>query len=505
MKNTGRRRFLEAVAATSALTIVPRRVLGGRGYRAPSDMILLAQVGCGTQAQRQVNTGFVARKDLQFVAVVDPNKDSQDYVDWEEGGNRGRIRRFLEEPTWGEGDTGIRAGREVARQIMETYYKKQDRPGGIRAYEDYREMLEKEIDIQGIVNITPDHQHAGINIAALKNGKAAIAHKPVATVPYELRRTLRAARESSAVSHLLAYSNNADRHTLAAWIKAGVIGTVREVHNWTNRPFWPQGWQEYYKSGPPVPAGFNLGLWQGPEPERPYHPNYTHAVYRGWYAYGAGCLGDMGFYSLWQPYRILNLGVPEFVEARPNNDAFVNEKNVSDGGVVSLVGFPKASTVRWRHPATTSRPSVDTFWYDGGMKPQTPEELYDDNEDLASEGMLFIGDKGKILCDFRGNKPHLVPLSRQRAFEASVVAQDIDTTTPEDEWVNALKNGGKSQGSFEQVEPLAEAVTIANIALRVPYKRLLWDSEKMEFTNSEAANKLVRREQYRQGWEKIFA
>lgn len=505
MKKTGRRRFLGGLAATSAFTIVPRRVLGGPGYLAPSDMIVLAQVGCGTQAQRQVNTGLVARKDLQFVAVVDPNKDSQDYVDWEEGGNRARIRRFLEEPTWGEGDTGIHAGRDVARQIMETYYKKEKRPGGIRAYEDYREMLEKETDIQGIVNITPDHQHAGINISALRKGKAAIAHKPLAIVQHELRRTLQVARESSAVSHLLAYSNNPDRHTLAAWIKAGVIGNVREVHNWTNRPFWPQGWQEYYKSGPPVPAGLNWALWQGPEPERPYHPSYTHAVYRGWYAYGAGCLGDMGFYSLWQPYRILDLGVPEFVEARPNNDAFVSEKNVSDGGVVSVVGFPKASTVRWRHPATASRPSVDTFWYDGGMKPQTPEELYDDGEDLASEGMLLIGDKGKILCDFRGNKPRLIPRSRQRAFEGSVTARDFDVTTPDDEWVNALMSGGKSRGGFEQVEPLAEAVTIANIALRVPYKRLRWDSQKMEFTNSEAATKLVRREQYRPGSEQLFA
>jgi len=498
-----RREFLGTVAAASAFTIVPRRVLGGRGHVAPSDMILLAQVGCGTQAQRQVNTGFVRRDDLQFVAVVDPNRDSQNYVDWENFGNRTRIRRFLEEPAWCEGDTGIRAGREVARQIMETYYRKHERPArGIRAYEDFREMLEKETDIQGIVNITPDHQHAAINIAALKKGKAAIAHKPVASVLADLRRTLQVSRESSAATHLLAYSNSPDRHTLAAWIDAGVIGTVREVHNWTNRPFWPQGWQEYYASGPEVPAGFNWQLWQGPEPDRPYHPNYTFCLYRGWYAYGAGCLGDMGFYSLWQPYRILGLGVPEWVEGRPNNEAAVNERNVSDGGRVSQVGLPKASTVRWRHPATASRPAIDTFWYDGGMKPPTPEELYDDKEDLADEGMLLIGDKGKILCEFRGTKPRLIPQARHRAFEGSVAAKEYDTTSPEDEWVNTLKNRTKtSKGSFEQVAPLAEAVTLANIALRVPYKRLLWDAAKMEFTNSPEANKLVRRAQTRAGWE----
>ena len=504
MGNLNRRDFLGTMAAASAFTIVPRRVLGGRGYVPPSDMILLAQVGCGTQAQRQVNTGMVARPELQFVAVVDPNRDTQNYVDWENFGNRNRIRKFLEEPAWGDGDTGIRGGRDVAKQIMETYYRKHNRPAtGIRSYEDYREMLEKESDIQGIVNITPDHQHGGINVSALRKGKAAISHKPLASILQEVRRAVSAARESSAASHLLAYSNNPDRHTLATWINAGVIGTVREVHNWTNRPFWPQGWQEYYKSGPPVPAGFNWALWQGPEPDRPYHPNYTFCLYRGWYAYGAGCLGDMGFYSLWQPYRILNLGVPEFVEARPNNDAVVDENHVSDGGHVSQVGLPRASTVRWRHPATAERPAVDTFWYDGGMKPQTPDELYEDNEDLADEGMLFIGDKGKILCDFRANKPRLLPMSRQRAFEGSLKAQNVDPTTPDDEWIGAIKKGSKSRGSFEQVAPLAEAVTLATIALRVPYKRLLWNAEAMQFSNSADANKLVRRQQYRDGWEKI--
>ncbi len=505
MSPVNRRTFLASIGG-SALTIVPRRVLGGLGYIAPSDMVLLAQVGCGTQAQRQVNAGMVTRTDLQFVAVVDPNQDSQNYVDWDRYSNRNRIREVLDDPAWGEGHTGIRAGRDVARQIMEAYYRKHDRPArGIRSYDDFREMLDRESDIQGVVNITPDHQHGPINIAALVKGKAAISHKPVASVLDEVRRTVEAARQSSAPSHLLAYSNHADRHTLAAWIDAGVIGTIREVHNWTNRPFWPQGMQEYYASGPPVPAGFNWELWQGPEPDRPYHPGYTFAVYRGWYAYGTGCLGDMGHYSLWQPYRILDLGVPEFVEARPNNDAYVDEHNISEGGRVSQVAFPKASTIRWRHPATTRRPSVDTFWYDGGMKPQTPEELYADHEDLADEGMLLVGDTGKILCDYRATRPRLIPQSRQRAFDGSVVAGDFDRTTPEDEWVNAIRHNAKSKGSFQQVAALAEAVALAGIALRVPYRRLLWDAQKMEFTNSAEATALVRRAQYRQGWQTLVA
>lgn len=505
MTRMNRRTFLAGVGSATAVTIVPRRVLGGPGYVAPSDMIVLAQVGCGMQAQRQVSTGLVARPDLQVVAVVDPNRDSQNYVDWSQWGTRNRVRRFLDDPSWGATQTGIRAGRDVSRQIMETYYGRHGRPArGIRSYEDFREMLAKETDIQGVVNITPDHQHGPINISTLKRGIAAISHKPVASVLYETRRTVQAARESSAPSHLLAYSNDPDRHTLAAWIAAGVIGTIREVHNWTSRPFWPQGMQQYHASGPPVPDGFNWELWQGPEPDRPYHPSYTHATYRGWYAYGTGCLGDMGHYSLWQPYRILKLGVPELVEGRPSSEACVDGHNVSEGGHVSMAGLPAASTVRWRHPATADRPSVDVFWYDGGMKPQTPEELYDDDEDLAPEGMLFVGDAGKILCDFWGNKPRLLPASRHRAFEGSIVVEDVDSTSQDDEWVNAIKQGTRSRGSFEDIAPLAEAVTLACIALRVPYKRLRWDAGAMAFTNSDEATKLVRREAYREGWEALI-
>ena len=157
-------------------------------------------------------------------------------------------------------------------------------------------------------------------------------------------------------------------------------------------------------------------------------------------------------------------------------------------------------------PGDGDRPAVDTFWYDGGMKPETPEELYEDDEDLADEGMLFIGDKGKILCDFRANKPRLIPhekpqgvrgLGRRTGHRHDDARRRMGERHP--------NKGTKSKGSFEQVAPLAEAVTLANIALRVPYKRLLWDAQKMEFTNSADANKYVRREQYRQGWEPLIS
>jgi hypothetical protein len=211
----------------------------------------------------------------------------------------------------------------------------------------------------------------------------------------------------------------------------------------------------------------------------------------------------MGHYSLWQPYRILDLGVPEWVEARPSNDAWVTGDQVSRGGRVSQVSFPKSSTIRWRHPATATRPAVDTYWYDGGMKPPTPDELLEDGEDFADEGMLIVGDAGKILCDFRANRPRLIPKTRHRAFEGSVVVPDFDATSQDDEWVNAMKRGTPSKGSFAAVGALAEAVALAGIALRVPYKRLLWDGAQSRFTNSDDATRLIRREAYRPGWDAL--
>jgi hypothetical protein len=191
------------------------------------------------------------------------------------------------------------------------------------------------------------------------------------------------------------------------------------------------------------------------------------------------------------------------VEARPNNDAWVNGDGVSRGGFVSQVAFPKSSTIRWRHPATANRPAVDTYWYDGGMKPPTPDELFEDREDFADEGMLIVGDAGSILCDFRANLPRLIPKKRQQAFDGSVTVPAYDQTSQDDEWINAIRLGKPSKGSFQEVGALAEAVALAGIALRVPYKRLVWDAAQTRFTNSEEVNRLIRREAYRDGWESI--
>jgi hypothetical protein len=328
-----RRKFMGIAAASSALAVLPQIGCAGPksavkrpaagGYIPPSDKINLALIGTGTMGLNMLMGSWLPCEDLHISCVCDPNTNSTDYRDWSRYGIRDEIRSFLEEPKWGEGDKGIRAGREVGQYLIETYYGKKIRSGnytGCRAYNDFRELLEKETDIDGIIIMTPDHLHATIAIAAMKKGKHAISHKTLSNVLYEVRLAAETARKQKVVTHLLAWLQNAEMYRIRDWIEAGVIGPVREVHNWSNRPVWPQGWLEYPEEQR-VPKGLDWDLWLGPVQHRPYHLNYTHALFRGWYDFGAGCLGDMGNYSLWKVYRILGLGAPVSVETMVSSDA----------------------------------------------------------------------------------------------------------------------------------------------------------------------------------------
>ena len=306
MVDINRREFL---AAASAFTIVPRRVLGGRGYIAPSDMILLAQVGCGTQAQRQVNTGLVQRattcsSSRSSIRTATPR------TTWTGStfGNRDADPAVPRASRRGATATpGIRAGRDVAQRDHGDLLQEAESPGaGIRSYEDYREMLEKETDIQGIVNITPDHQHGSINISALKKGKAAISHKPVAQ--RALRSAPHAAGQRATSRRRRTCSPTATRRIVTRSRRGSTRASSAPSAKCTTGPTVRSGRRggrsttRRVRRCPPASTG---SCGRGPSPIVRTTRTTRSALYRGWYAYGAGCLGDMGFYSLWQPYRIL--------------------------------------------------------------------------------------------------------------------------------------------------------------------------------------------------------
>jgi len=498
-KNINRRSFLGASStAAIGMMVVPRHVLGGPKYVAPSDKVNIGYIGTGTQGIR-VLMEFLRHKEVHIACVCDANRDSQDYPEWHKNELRDKIRNFLDNPTWGTGNKGCRAGREVGKEIVETYYSKirgLNNYKGCKAYEDYRELLEKEKDLDAVCILTPEHLHATIAIAAMKKGKHVITHKPVSNVLSEVRLAAKTAAETKSATHMFC---SASRHTtplLSEWIWNGAIGQVREVHNWTTRPFWPQGMTEYPKDTPPIPDGLNWDLWLGPAEERPYNPAYTHAVFRGWYDFGTGPLGDMGHYSFYQLWRILKLGSPVNVEA--SRSEYWTIEDGSWHKHVNTVSLPRAATVHWEFPQRGDMAPVTLHWYDGGLRPPIPRELEMDERKMLPEGLLFVGDKGKILAGFAGNSPRIIPEKQMKAFKRppKTLPRPIDEI---DQWIRACRGGEPAGACFENVRPINETICLGTVALRAD-KKLNWDADKMKITNDKDADKLLYRK-YRKGWE----
>jgi len=245
-------------------------VLGGAKQVAPSDKITIACIGCGTQGLREM-LPMLAMPEVQIVAVCDPNRDSADYVDWSKNGLRDEIRRTLEDPNWRAGLDGIPGGRDVAREVADRYYARSranDRFRSCTAYADFRELLEKEQDVDAVRIMTPDHLHATIAIAAMKKGRQVIMHKPLANRVAEARMVIETARRTKVATHFLPASTGESVRLVADWIRGGAIGTLRQIHNWSNRPVWPQ-YTTLPTDTPPVPQGFDWDLWLGPSLPRP--------------------------------------------------------------------------------------------------------------------------------------------------------------------------------------------------------------------------------------------
>lgn len=500
-KNTVTRRdFIGSAAATAAtLTVVPRHVLGGPGFTPPSDKITIANIGCGTQGLREM-PGLLENSDLQVVSVCDSNKFTTDYLDWSPDGIRDGIRRTLGDPDWGSAYRGIPGGRDIGKEYVEKYYGKNTPSGkykGCSSYEDYRELLEKETDIDAIKIMTPDHHHAYLAIAAMKKGKHVITHKPIANRMSEAKLAIETAKKSGVKTHLLAWSERPDNKMTLKWINDGVIGNLKEIHNWSYRPVWEQ-WPSRPKERPPVPEGFNWDLWLGPVPDMPYHPYYTHNRFRGWYDFGGGSIADMGHYSLFPLFRTLGIDTPP-ISAK----AYGTTHRYVDGNtykwVENDVAFPLCSLIQLNFPEQKTLPAFRLFWYDGGMKPFIPEELEEDKRDMPEEGMLFVGDKGKILAGFRGEQPEIIPAKRMKAYAGEKELPERSRGRRSNTWAAAIKDDHESPGSFIYAGCVTEAINLAAVALRAGTV-VEYDSAGMKITNDEAANKYLTRE-YRKGWE----
>jgi hypothetical protein len=495
-----RRKFVEIMAASAiGFTIVPRHVLGGKNYIAPSDTVTLAYVGIGTQGIREM-LPMLANPGIRVVAVCDPNKDAVGYKDWDIDGLRDEIRTAIRKPDWQPGgDNAIPGGRENGKSIVDNFYANVHPEYGYKGctmFADYRELLQKEKNLDAVKIMTPDHLHGLFSMAAIKKGKHVMVHKPLSNRLLEGKRLIQMARNSKVITHLIPWDHNGSMTDVMSWIHAGAIGNLMEVHNWSNRPVWPQYSQIPEPAQPP--ASLNWDLWLGPEAERPYSPNYTNMVFRGWYDFGGGSMADMGHYSLWAVFNALQLTSPTIVE--PNLSHVCALQGPVPYEIKNNYSFPMACSVRFKYPANGSRAALDLCWYDGGMRPPTPTELQEENKELPEEGMMFVGDKGKILAGFNIQDPQIISGTKMQAAAAPDKRNREERTQGAlTLFADACKSGKPYPGNFNEAEYITEAINLYALSLRSG-RTLKYDAANVKITNYPEANAWLDRN-YRKGWE----
>lgn len=491
--------FAQTTAAAAGLTIASSRALGRAGFVPPSDRISTAFVGVGSQGIR-VMLDLVKFPELQAVAVCDPNRGSEDYIEWAPGELRSKVRALLGDPNWGTSLAGAWCGQAAAKAIVDAYYAQLSGADyqGCRTYADFRELLEREADLDAVVVGTPDHLHAVVSLAALKRGKHVFCQKPMTRTVAEARQMADAAAKRPELATQVATGNAASEATrvLAEWVESGVVGPIVRVHNWSSRPFWPQGMGRPPET-PPVPDYLNWDLWLGPAPERPYHPVYQPFVWRGWLDFGAGAIGDMGCYSFDTLFRVLGIGRPEgprLTAVEGSGTIPYLREGVRTLRFENQESYPAASEIHFEFQYSDGR-LVDVHWLDGGLRPLRPEAL-PKNQELAAEGMLLVGQEGSILCGFNGENPRLLPASLNDSFRAP------QPTLPRSpglyqEWLAACRGGGgKPIANFEFAAGVTESILLGTIAARLR-KKIWWDGEMV--ANDPAANDLLK-PHYRDGW-----
>jgi len=462
--NPSRRDFLKtgAVAAASFM-IVPRYVLGGKGYTAPSDKLLIAGVGAGGKGESDIHNFHKSGKaEIAFLCDVDDRRSA----------------------------------------------KSRERFPKAKYYKDWRELLEKDAKNFDAVSVsTPDHNHAIIAYHAMSLGKHVYVQKPLTHDIWEARMLTEAARKFKVVTQMgnQGASNDGTRQ-LSEWYDAGLIGDVHTVYCWTNRPVWPQG-IAWPKPDPNIPKELDWDLWLGTAPKKDYVDNLVPFNWRGWWDYGTGALGDMGCHLVEAPFRVLDIRYAKDVQASVGS-VYVGE--FTEGHFPE--SCPPSSHITLTFPKTAkTKGDVTLHWMDGGIQPERPDELLP-NENFPGEegnGTLFIGTKGKMFASTYSDGATLLPTALTKEAKAPKKWDRVPGGADGHyaQWVEGCLAGyGNKElsSSFDKAGPLTEALLMANLAVRGHGLeggriKLLWDQQAMKVSNFEPVNKFVKRD-YREGW-----
>jgi predicted dehydrogenase len=478
---------------------------------APSDLLNIAVVGVGGQGRSNLvnlaSQNVVALCDVDWdyadkaLNRLDADiKSTQQRLEWPP--DRPRLdAQGRPEPPLTETNR-----KRMAAQIDGMARLKNDHLPRAKRYHDYREMLDRQKDIEAVVVATPDHMHAAIALAAMDLGKHVYVQKPLTWSVAEARHLARRAAETRLATQMGNQGHSYDdARTAVEYVWAGAIGDVREVHVWTNRPlgYWPQGIprpqalktppEKLRWNGPgitdrlanamaghyPAPGSLKWDLFLGPAPHVEYHPVYHPFNWRGWVDWGVGAIGDMGAHLIDHSMWALDLGYPTTVEtvATPFNG----------------VCYPHATMTFYEFPSRGDRPPVKLTWYDGGLLPAKPSELGDEELNKTG-GALLVGSKGKLIHDTYGLKPRLLPASLHDAFgkPAQKLAR-IRDESHEMNWVDAAKGKTASSCPFEYAARLTEVMLLGVVALRAG-RKIEYDGANMRVTNLPRANDFLQRE-----------
>lgn len=435
-----RREFLGSAAAVAAFTIVPRHVLGGKGFTAPSEKLNIAGIGCGGMGG--VDLERVSSENIVALCDVDDS----------------------------------RAARTVAKFP------------DARRFKDFRVMLdEMDNEIDAVVVATPDHVHAIATMTAIKHGKHVYCEKPLTHTVYEARAVAKAAREAGVATQMGNHGHSSEGIRLVKeWIAAGAIGHVREVQCFTPLPrgIWQQGIARPTDT-PPVPDGMDWDLWIGPAPFRAYHPAYAPVKWRGWWDFGTGTLGDQACHTMDVPFFALDFDAPDTIEASCTD-------NNGDS-------YPLGEIIRYHFPERNGRPAVEMTWHDGGLMPEIPDVL-EPGRKIGNTygGIIFKGDDGMLICSTYGESPRLIPETRMKAYTQPPKTLPRVEGHHQD-WIDACKGGDAASSNFDYAGPLSETVLLGNVAVRAG-RKLNWDGANLTFPGDAEANKLLHYD-YREGWK----
>jgi predicted dehydrogenase len=455
-----RRAFVKGAAAMAAgVTILPRHVLGGPGFIAPSDTVNVAAVGAGGMGASNMNA--LHSQNIVAIADVDFEHVAQSFV--------GR-----------DGST-----RDNRRELKEAYDK-------AARFTDWRRMLDEVPDIDAVVVATPDHNHAIVANTAMTMGKHVYVQKPLTWSVAEARTLQKTAGETGVVTQMGNQGHSGDEgRRVIDLVRGGAIGPVHEVHVWTNRPlgYWPQAIPRPTETVA-APAEINWDVWIGPAPYVEYHPAYHPFAWRGWVDYGVGALGDMGAHLIDHAYWALELGYPTKIWGTSTPFGGVDDEQAS---------WPAGNVVYYEY-AGEGREPVHLTWYDGGLLPGRPAMLPDDVELNRGGGAILVGDIGILIYDTYGNNPRIYPEEvAETSRSIAEAVPRVEAPSHEMNWINAILGTEEVSSPFSYAAPLTENMLLGTAAVRAG-KVLQYDADNMRFPNAPDAERYLGRD-YREGWK----